>query len=723
MFKRLVHLAIVIAMLVIGLASFSTSSAQSDLSYPIVDTGQETCYDDSGVIDCPAAGEAFYGQDAQYTGNEASYTDNGDGTVTDNVTGLIWQQTADTDGDGDIDAADKLSATNAVAYCESLTLAGYDDWRLPTIKQLYSLMDFNGVDPSGYEGTDTSGLIPFIETDYFDFAYGDTSANERIIDSQYASSNFYVDGQQYLFGVNFADGRIKGYGLTLHGQDKTFDVICVRGNTAYGVNDFVDNGDGTISDNATGLMWAQDDSGADVPDGLNWEEALAYVEAQNAANYLGYSDWRLPDIKELQSILDYDRSPGTTGSAAIDPVFNATAITNEAGETDYGFYWSGTTHANWTDNPGSAGAYMSFGRAMGYMDGWMDVHGAGAQRSDPKSGDAADYPTGNGPQGDAIRIDNMVRLVRGNDVTASAAAAPESASESDAAPAADPQAADALQDAPDLTAAAETLGVTEEALMAALGDPTQGPPDFDAAAETLGVTAAELESAMGVGEQTVTVEAQTVTFNGIDFEIAYELFSWADLPADVVYERQPVVSYTNDEGTTHWYEAVYVESGNLNWYQAANLAEDAGGYLASITSEGENSFVFDLVSDEKYFWSFEEDGDHYGISIGPFLGGYQPEGSVEPDGGWQWLSGEVWDYTNWAVNLDDGVTDKDPRDNTQPNDSGDDGQPIMGFGEMNLPVATWGDYMENVGTYGLTRSPGSSYGFVIEYEAAPDTMG
>jgi len=272
---------------------------------------------------------------------------------------------------------------------------------------------------------------------------------------------------------------------------------------------------------------------------------------------------------------------------------------------------------------------------------------------------------------------------------------------------------------PDLAAAAEQLGVTEEALKEALGDPSQGEPDFAAAAESLGVATEELENAMGVTGQGVTADPYTVTINGVDFEIAYELFTWSDLPSDVVYERQPVQSYTDADGTTHWYEAVYVESGNLNWYQAANLAQDVGGYLASIKSEGENSFVFDLVSDEKYFWSFDEDGEHYGISIGPFLGGYQPEGSVEPDGGWRWLSGEEWDYTNWAVNLDDGVIDKDPRDNTQPNDSGDDGQPIMGFGEMNVPVDTWGDYMEDVGTYGKTRLPGLSYGFVIEYEADP----
>ncbi len=382
-----------------------------------MDTGQGKCYSDSVEITCSQT--SFSGQDAQYTGNQPSYTNNGDGTVTDNVTGLIWQKSPDTNGDGNITATDKLAYSKSAAYCEDLSLAGYDDWQLPTIKQLYSLMNFTGVDPSGYESTDTSGLIPFIDTNYFDFAYGDTSANERIIDSQYASTNYYVgNGNQYIFGVNFADGRIKGYGLSLHGQDKTLFVSCIRANDTYGVNAFVDNSDETITDNATSLMWSKNDSGSDAPNGLTWEEALAYVETKNAANYLGYSDWRLPDIKELQGILDYSRSPDTTNSAAIDALFNTTAITNEAGQTDYSSYWSGTTHANWTDTAGSAGAYVNFGRAMGYMDSvWQDVHGAGAQRSDPKSGDPADYPEGNGPQGDAIRIYNAVRLVRGGNVT------------------------------------------------------------------------------------------------------------------------------------------------------------------------------------------------------------------------------------------------------------------------------------------------------------------
>ena len=217
----------------------------------------------------------------------------------------------------------------------------------------------------------------------------------------------YVDGQ-LLFGVNFADGRIKGYGLQMpfRGTEKTFAVIYVRGNSTYGINNFVDNGDSTITDNATGLMWMKDDSKA----GMTWENALSYSEN---LQYAGYSDWRLPDVKELQSIVDYNRSPGTTNSAAIDPLFNSTPITNEAGQSDYGYYWTSTTHSNWSAVTGGFAAYVSFGRAMGYMDGcWQDVHGAGAQRSDPKIGDPNEYPTGHGPQGDAVRIFNFVRCVR-----------------------------------------------------------------------------------------------------------------------------------------------------------------------------------------------------------------------------------------------------------------------------------------------------------------------
>ncbi len=174
------------------------------------------------------------------------------------------------------------------------------------------------------------------------------------------------------------------------------------------MRDLADNGDRTVTDVASGLMWAQADNG----EAISWEDALAWAEEMNAEGYLGYEDWRVPNVIELQGLVDYTRSPDTTGSAALDPIFEISEITNEAGERDFPFHWSSTTHANFTDRPGAFAAYVSFGRAMGYMNGWTDVHGAGAQRSDPKIGEAADYPEGNGPQGDAIRVLNYVRLVR-----------------------------------------------------------------------------------------------------------------------------------------------------------------------------------------------------------------------------------------------------------------------------------------------------------------------
>ncbi|MCP4023425.1 MAG: DUF1566 domain-containing protein [Desulfobacteraceae bacterium] len=396
----------------------------SNVSYAIVDTGQATCYDDSQAITAPSEGEAFYGQDANYSGNQPSYTLSQDGlTVYDNVTGLIWTQSPDIDGDGDIDADDQLSFDDAKDYADILNaedFGGYSDWRLPTIKELYSLMNFTGTDPVA-TSTDTSILTPFIDTDYFDFGYGDTDAGQRIIDAQFWSSNAYVgnvfNNQSAAFGLNLADGRIKGY--PTWPIVKTCYIYFVRGNTDYGINNYVDNSDGTVTDYATGLMWSRDDSSKS----MNWKEALAWVQQENDENYLGYSDWRLPNAKEMQSIVDYSRSPDTTDSAAIDPVFNITRIINETGEDDYPWFWTGTTHAK-TNGAGSAGVYICFGRALGYMNGsWMDVHGAGAQRSDQKGGDfsgltyvADGYYFDRSPQGDATRIYNHVRLVRDTEI-------------------------------------------------------------------------------------------------------------------------------------------------------------------------------------------------------------------------------------------------------------------------------------------------------------------
>ncbi len=367
-------------------------------------TAQERCYDANREIRCPQKSEPYYGQDAQYQRNAPSYTDNGDGTVRDNITGLTWSKAVE---------SKKVSLEEAQETAKNLTLGGYSDWRVPSIKELYSLMDFRGYTGSSGRDMDKipSDAVPFIDTKYFDFRYGDTDT-ERYIDAQWLSSTKYVsltmDGMETLFGVNFADGRIKGYGYKRkNGGEirKRFFVRFVRGDT-YGQNDFADNGDGTVSDRATGLVWMREDS----KKGMAWEEALGFCENLTLA---GKSDWRLPDAKELQYIVDYSRSPDTTDSAAIDPVFGTSVITNEAGAKDYPYFWTSTTHLD-GPTPGKNAAYLSFGRTIGEMRGRvMDVHGAGAQRSDPKTGSAM---LGHGPQGDAVRVENYVRCVRGGDV-------------------------------------------------------------------------------------------------------------------------------------------------------------------------------------------------------------------------------------------------------------------------------------------------------------------
>ncbi len=379
----------------------------AQLPYPIIDTHQNLCSDSTAIHSNCTASQGR-GQDAQYQGLSPSYTDNGDATVSDNHTRLMWSKTPDLNQDGVITAKDKVTYDQAVAYVAQLNLAGHSDWRLPTIKELYSLILFDGQDPSGLSGAGTYSIRPFIDHGVFGFASGDTKAGERLIDSQYISSTKYVSttmkGDETVFGVNFIDGRIKGYGLsTPSGKVKTFYLLAVRGNSNYGINQFVDNGNGSITDNATGLTWQKDDS----QQAMDWFASLNYCESLELA---GNNSWRLPNVKELQSIVDYSRSPDTTNSAAIAPIFNTSTITNEAEKLDYPNYWSSTTHLNLRN--GNNAAYLAFGRSLGYMKGqWLDVHGAGAQRSDPKQYRGKDYPQGHGPQGDAIRYNNFARCV------------------------------------------------------------------------------------------------------------------------------------------------------------------------------------------------------------------------------------------------------------------------------------------------------------------------
>ena len=217
-----------------------------------------------------------------------------------------------------------------------------------------------------------------------------------------------MNSDETVFGVNFVDGRIKGYPKynPRTSVANTMYFRMVRSNIEYGKNNFIDNKDGTVNDLTTGLMWQKADDG----NSRSWEESLDYAENIELASY---DDWRLPNAKELQSIVDYSRSPQTTNSPAIDPVFETTEINDPDGNPgQYPYFWTGTVHLDGV-NPYASAAYIAFGEGQGEMNGvLLDVHGAGCQRSDPKSGDINDYPQFFGPQGDVRYVYNYTRCVR-----------------------------------------------------------------------------------------------------------------------------------------------------------------------------------------------------------------------------------------------------------------------------------------------------------------------
>jgi hypothetical protein len=243
-------------------AIYKGSSNKSSGSYQNADTGQKTFYSDHQVISAPAEGDAFFGQDASYIISDPSYTDNNNGTIADNVTGLMWQQ----------DLTEKLTYEQAQQKVKNFNLGGYNDWRIATVKELYSLIQFTGTVMG------EKAITPFIDTSFFTQPLGDSSQGEREIDAQVWSSTEYVGktmkNDDTVFGVNFVDGRIKGYpkyNPRTHEANKMYFRF-VRDNKDYGKNKFVDNNDGTITDTATGLTWQN----ADSAQGMNWHDALEY---------------------------------------------------------------------------------------------------------------------------------------------------------------------------------------------------------------------------------------------------------------------------------------------------------------------------------------------------------------------------------------------------------------------------------------------------------------
>lgn len=272
-------------------------------TFKLPDTGQTKCYRGVDPYDeIPCAGT---GQDGAYVQNPLSYTDNGNGTVTDNNTGLVWQQQDDGPGYNWYVASGIYDATQnpeSMDVCGSLDLGGATDWRLPTKKELMSIVDYAIPFPG-----------PTNNTAYFQNRRG----------SNDWSSTTVAGDPDSAMHVNFEIGGVysdyKFYGLS---------VRCVRGGQSPS-SPLIDNGNGTVTDSRTSLIWQQGETEL-----MSWGAALSYCEGLNLG---GSTAWRLPNIKELESLTD-----DTQSNPSID--------TSMFPNTYASGYWSSTTNAYYSDN-------------------------------------------------------------------------------------------------------------------------------------------------------------------------------------------------------------------------------------------------------------------------------------------------------------------------------------------------------------------------------------
>ncbi len=346
-------------MLAMVIFLLSTSSQAPALGiWP--DTGQGNCYNANVSITCPSNGEAFYGQDAQHLGSQPSYTKlDGNGNalpdstgtwsmVRDNITALTWEVKTDDNTIHDKDAryywcnSACIIENNTEAFINSLNSArfgGYDDWRLPSLLELATLLN------SGTRG-------PAINTTFFP----NTSLPD-IIFIDYWSTTEDTDFSTNAWYVDFADGGA----ISSLSKNSALRVRAVRGGTAAIPIKYTNNPDATVTDTETGLMWQQDPSfevsGISGIDNLNWQSALDYVARLNLIVFAGHSDWRLPNRNELQSLVDYSRA-----LPALDTDFFPTP--------PFSFpWWSSTTEHGMADKAWT----VDF--AIGASSNWLKLSG------------------------------------------------------------------------------------------------------------------------------------------------------------------------------------------------------------------------------------------------------------------------------------------------------------------------------------------------------------
>jgi hypothetical protein len=160
--------------------------------------------------------------------------------------------------------------------------------------------------------------------------------------------------------------------------------------------------------------------------------------------------------------------------------------------------------------------------------------------------------------------------------------------------------------------------------------------------------------------------------------------------------------WVHPDGSIHYYHALSAPAG-IRWPAARALSQDSGGYLATLTSQAENDFVFGLVDSSSYW--YQRPGS--GLWAGPWLGGNQPSGSPEPDSGWRWVTTEPFGFRHWSP----GEPDNGGAENS------------LHFGEsVGGRVSTWDDLAEGDSSVrGLVRelSADSTTIGLLQYDSTP----
>jgi hypothetical protein len=284
-------------------------------AFHLPDTGQTKCYgtvSPYNEIDCSGTG-----QDGEYNINPMSYTDNGNGTVTDNNTGLIWQKCSmgqdsmTCSGTALTYTWDQAPAATGCGALNTANLAGHNDWRVPSKKELISIVDYSVPFPG-----------PTIKVKYFP----NTIAGSA---SLYWTSTQLASAATSAWYTSFDYGSV--YNVS---KSTSYYVRCVRGGAT--ARSFTPNGN-TVTDNRTGLTWQKCAPGQNDTTCLgtatryNWNDALSYCNNLSLANQ---TDWRIPSAKEFESLTD-------------DTKFNPSIDTTNFPHTVYDrYWWSSTTSAS-----------------------------------------------------------------------------------------------------------------------------------------------------------------------------------------------------------------------------------------------------------------------------------------------------------------------------------------------------------------------------------------